>query len=115
MGSIKDAKRAVRRVTNAWRASVVGQAPDWMRRSLGPPVKYFDMLFVDHGIFRVVYVNRHQLSPAVWRSRSRRRTTSGGSRARASAPSSTCAANACAAASGSRSRRARVTASRSST
>ena len=58
MGSIKDAKRAVRRVTNAWRASVVGQAPDWMRRSLGPPVKYLDMLFVDHGIFRVVQGQR---------------------------------------------------------
>ena len=68
MGSIKDTKRAVRRVTNAWRARVVGQAPDWMRRSLGPPVTYLDMLFVDHGIFRVVYVNQHQLSPAVWRS-----------------------------------------------
>ena len=78
MGSIKDAKRAVRRVTNAWRASVVGQAPDWMRRSLGPPVKYLDMLFVDHGISAWSTSTGTSYPLPCGGPRSRRRTTSGG-------------------------------------
>ena len=68
-----DAKRAVRRVTNAWRASVVGQAPDWMRRSLGPPVKYLDMLFVDHGT-SAWSTSTSTTFPACGGPRSRRRT-----------------------------------------
>ena len=38
-----------------------------MRRVLGPSARYFDMLFVDHGIFRIVYLNQHRLSEHAWR------------------------------------------------
>jgi protein tyrosine/serine phosphatase len=35
---------------------------------LGPVVNYADMLFVDHGIFRLIYLNRHRLGGVAWRS-----------------------------------------------
>jgi protein tyrosine/serine phosphatase len=34
----------------------------------GPTTAYLDMLFADHGIFRLVHLNRHRLSPRAWRS-----------------------------------------------
>ncbi len=69
MASIaKRAKRAVRRVTGGLRHAVVGHAPGWLRSSLGPAALHADMLFVDHGIFRVFYLNKHRIAPAVYRS-----------------------------------------------
>lgn len=50
------------------RHHIIKRSPDWMRRTLGRPATYFDMLFVDHGVFRLVYVNRHKLSERAWRS-----------------------------------------------
>jgi len=35
---------------------------------LGPTATYLDMLIVDHGIFRIVYPNKHRLSAKAWRS-----------------------------------------------
>jgi protein tyrosine/serine phosphatase len=34
----------------------------------GPVASHLDMLFVDHGIFRVIYLNRHPLGERAWRS-----------------------------------------------
>ncbi len=65
---VKRAKRAVRHVTGRLRQRLVNQSPDWLRRSFGPPATYFDMLFLDHGVFRLVYNNRHKLSENAWRS-----------------------------------------------
>ena len=42
-------------------------SPDWLRRTAGPPASYLDMLFVDHGIFRMIYGNSHRLSDKAWR------------------------------------------------
>lgn len=42
--------------------------PPWARSLLGPVVNYADMLFVDHGVFRLAYQNRHKLADGVWRS-----------------------------------------------
>lgn len=64
----KDAKRVFRRTTTAWREALVHRSPDWMRRGFGGPASYADMLFVDHGIFRVFYVNKHKISDQAWRS-----------------------------------------------
>lgn len=35
---------------------------------MGPLVLRLDMLFVDHGVFRLFYLNRHRLSDKAWRS-----------------------------------------------
>ena len=50
------------------RHSIAANSPPWMRRSLHPLLEYFDLFFVDHGIFRLIYSNRHHLSEKVWRS-----------------------------------------------
>ncbi len=50
------------------RKGIVRKSPAWARRAFGRPVTYLDMVLVDHGIFRLVYLNRHRLSENVWRS-----------------------------------------------
>lgn len=67
-GLVKRVKRSWRRVTRANREKMVERSPEWIRRSLGPPASYLDMLFVDHGIFRMVYANCHKISDRAWRS-----------------------------------------------
>lgn len=64
----RDTKRAIRRTTNAWRQGLAERSPAWFRRSFARPATYLDMLFVDHGIFRIFYVNKHRVSETVWRS-----------------------------------------------
>ncbi len=56
-----------RRVRN-WRLAIADRSPQWLKRSLGPTVQYADMLLVDHGIFRLFYLNRHRLGGQAWRS-----------------------------------------------
>lgn len=63
----KRLRRAVKRVTLPWRMAVVEKSPDWLRRTMGTPAAYFDMLFIDHGIFRLVYLNRHRIGDKAWR------------------------------------------------
>ncbi len=58
----------MKRITLPWRHAIIDNAPPWARRTLGPATKYADMLLVDHGIFRVIYVNRHRLGNKAWRS-----------------------------------------------
>ncbi len=58
----------MKRVTLAWRNALMERSPAWAKRSLGPTATYLDMLFVDHGIFRLAYLNLHRLSATVWRS-----------------------------------------------
>jgi protein tyrosine/serine phosphatase len=57
----------VKRVTLAWRYRVVETSPPWLKRVAAKPASYLDMLFLDHGIFRVVYGNLHQLDANAWR------------------------------------------------
>ncbi|MEZ5850223.1 MAG: protein tyrosine phosphatase [Hyphomicrobiaceae bacterium] len=64
----KNQRRAVRRVVRNWRLNVAERTPLWLRRTFGPAVKYADMLLVDHGIFRLAYLNRHKLGEHAWRS-----------------------------------------------
>ena len=64
----KKQRRRVRNVVRGWRQSIANGAPAWARRTLGPAVRYADMLLVDHGVFRLVYLNRHRLGAKAWRS-----------------------------------------------
>ncbi len=58
----------MKRVTLGWRQSAVDNAPQWVKARFGPLATYLDMLFVDHGVFRMVYVNKHKLGERAWRS-----------------------------------------------
>jgi uncharacterized protein (TIGR01244 family) len=64
----KEPRRAMRRKLLAWRDRIADRSPPWARRTFGPAVEYADMLLVDHGIFRLVYLNRHRLAKHAWRS-----------------------------------------------
>jgi protein tyrosine/serine phosphatase len=64
----KHQRRAIRQKMRSFREIVAERSPPWAKRSLGPLVNYLDMLLVDHGIFRLMYVNRHRLGPGAWRS-----------------------------------------------
>jgi protein tyrosine/serine phosphatase len=61
-------KKATKRVTMAWRHRVIADAPQWLRNIAGTPATWADMLFIDHGVVRVVYLNKHSLSQNAWRS-----------------------------------------------
>ncbi|CAN0450361.1 unnamed protein product, partial [Phaeothamnion confervicola] len=64
----KRAKRAVKNVTLVWRQSVVEDTPAWLKKFAAKPATYFDMLFLDHGIFRLFYINKHALDANAYRS-----------------------------------------------
>lgn len=67
-GLRKRTKRAIKRVTMAWRHGLIARSPAWLRASLGPTASYLDMMVMDHGLFRLVYLNKHRLSAEAWRS-----------------------------------------------
>jgi len=69
MGKIaKHQRRAVRKAVRGWRQGVIERSPEWARVSFGPAVNWADMLIVDHGIFRLAYLNLHRLGKHAWRS-----------------------------------------------
>lgn len=63
----KPLKQRVRRYTRAGRQSLQDHSPRWLRRALGPAASYFDLLILDHGIFRLLYSNTHKLGSKAWR------------------------------------------------
>lgn len=64
----KSQRRAVRQKVRNWRLAIANGSPNWLKRTLGPAVVYADMLLIDHGIFRLFYLNRHRLGDRAWRS-----------------------------------------------
>ncbi len=60
--------RAVQGGYRSMRRSISNKSPAWLRRSLDPMLDYMDLIFIDHGIFRMAYANRHRLSVDAWRS-----------------------------------------------
>jgi protein tyrosine/serine phosphatase len=60
--------RAVQGGYRSMRRSISDRSPAWLSRSLEPVLDYVDLIFVDHGIFRMAYANRHRLSAQAWRS-----------------------------------------------
>ncbi len=65
---IKKAKRRLRRRSGELLHNAIHHSPDWLSRSVAPALCYIEMLFVDYGIVRVVYNNRHKVSKDAWRS-----------------------------------------------
>lgn len=51
-----------------WRQVLLKRSPEWSRRVFGPVMMRLDMLLVDHGIFRVFYLNKHRIGDKAWRS-----------------------------------------------
>ena len=64
----KNQRRAARNAMRNWQIWVAERLPGPVRSFLGPVALYADMLFVDYGIFRMIYLNRHKMAPDVWRS-----------------------------------------------
>ncbi|HEX7074440.1 MAG TPA: sulfur transferase domain-containing protein [Hyphomicrobiaceae bacterium] len=64
----KRTRRRVNRLVSSCRHTLVESSPGWAKTAFGPAASYFDMLFVDHGIFRLFYLNRHRLGEQAWRS-----------------------------------------------
>lgn len=64
----KEQRRKARRMVRNWRQAIADGAPAWARRSIGPAIHYADMLLIDHGLFRLVYLNRYRLGQSAWRS-----------------------------------------------
>lgn len=63
----KPLKQLARRYSMASRKALL-RSPPWLRKAFGPAASYFDLMFMDHGIFRLIYLNRHKLGPRAWRS-----------------------------------------------
>lgn len=51
-----------------WRHMVVERTPQCVQNAVGPAASMLDMLIIDHGALRAVYLNRHRLGPKAWRS-----------------------------------------------
>lgn len=64
---VKPLKQLVRRYTTAGRLALLERSPLWLRRALGPAASYVDLLVMDHGIFRLFYLNQHRLGSNAWR------------------------------------------------
>jgi protein tyrosine/serine phosphatase len=65
---IKQAKRELRRHTGALLHGALHASPSWLRSRFAPTLCYAEMLFVDYGIVRIFYNNRHRISKDAWRS-----------------------------------------------
>ena len=65
---LKQAKRGLRRRSGALLKSAVHSSPGWLNSRFAPILCYAEMLFVDYGIARIAYNNRHRISKDVWRS-----------------------------------------------
>ena len=51
-----------------WRQQLSEATPGWARALLWRAACRFDMLVLDHGVFRLAYLNRHRLGEHAWRS-----------------------------------------------
>jgi protein tyrosine/serine phosphatase len=65
---LKQAKRELRRTSGALLHNALHASPPWMRSRFAPALCYAEMLFIDYGIVRILFNNRHRISRDVWRS-----------------------------------------------
>lgn len=65
---LKQVKRGLRRRSGALLESATRSQPGWLNSRFAPALCYADMLFLDYGIARIAYNNRHRISKDVWRS-----------------------------------------------
>jgi protein tyrosine/serine phosphatase len=64
---IKRIKRSLRKRSMTFRSEVAARTPVPVRRAAAPLVGYAGMLLFDHLFVRVLFPNRHRLSPRAWR------------------------------------------------
>ncbi|WP_245418049.1 protein tyrosine phosphatase [Cohaesibacter haloalkalitolerans] len=64
----KRARKAVYKQIARLRDTISDMSPNWLRRFFAPIYDYAEMIFVDHGMFRTPYANRHKVSERAWRS-----------------------------------------------
>nr|WP_321481774.1 protein tyrosine phosphatase [uncultured Cohaesibacter sp.] len=64
----KRARKVLFRQLVRLRNAIIDISPAWLRRFFAPIYDYFEMIFIDHGMFRTPYANRHKVSPNAWRS-----------------------------------------------
>lgn len=60
--------RAFKTSYRRMRHAIRDKSPLWLSRLTETPLEYFDVFFVDHGVFRAIYPNRYHLSGDAWRS-----------------------------------------------
>lgn len=68
ISATKRFRRAVARFNRSGRETLITRSPQWARDWFGPLAMHLDMLFVDHGVFRSVYLNRHRIDAYAMRS-----------------------------------------------
>ncbi len=68
MPLIKPIRKKISRSLRSTRQFIGRTLPEPVKKFLGPSFDYFDMLFFDHGIFRVIYFNKHEIADGVFRS-----------------------------------------------
>lgn len=64
----KSTRRAISGGYRGVRRAIAQATPSWAQKKLGRTLDYFDLVMVDHHIFRFIYANRHKVAPGVWRS-----------------------------------------------
>ena len=67
-GLLKETKRGLRRRSGAFLHHAIHSSPSWLKKAAAPALCYAEMLFVDYGVMRAIYNNRHKVSADVWRS-----------------------------------------------
>jgi protein tyrosine/serine phosphatase len=50
-----------------WRPLIIEHSPPWACRFFGPLARRLDMLLFDHGVFRLIYLNKHRVGARAWR------------------------------------------------
>lgn len=64
----KQVKKSLKRRTGELLIRLTQSPSPFIRSTVAPALCYVEMLFVDYGIARLAYNNRHKVSPDVWRS-----------------------------------------------
>lgn len=65
---LKQTRRAMRHTTSKLRQALVDHTPGWAKTLFGRPASYAELMLSDHGIFRLLYLNRHKIAADTWRS-----------------------------------------------
>ncbi len=68
MALLKPFRKKTQKIYRGTRRYIARKSPEPVKKYLGPVFDYFDMLFFDHGIFRVIYLNKYEISKGVFRS-----------------------------------------------
>jgi protein tyrosine phosphatase (PTP) superfamily phosphohydrolase (DUF442 family) len=61
-------RRAVKRGYRDLRQKLIAGTPTRLRGPFAHVMEHFDLIAVDHGVFRALYLNRHKVDDEVWRS-----------------------------------------------